>query len=265
MSKNISQEDLEELKKAKQLLENPGLTAKLTNLIGSPIENAINKLPKSVNTKIGSVTQSALMKATEAAVFTVKDKPGKESANRLHKLGVAVTGGVGGFFGITALAVELPLSTTIMLRSISEIARSHGESINEIDTKLACLQVFTLGGKNKSDDGVESGYYVVRSFLSNTISKSAGMFVKEGTTKSATLLMKFISVIAEKFSIQITEKVAAQSIPVIGAAGGAIINTVFMDHFQDMATGHFIVRKLDRKYGESYVKELYQNMSSSLQ
>ena len=51
---------------------------------------------------------------------------------------------------------------------------------------------------------------------------------------------------------------AAQAVPVIGAAGGALINTLFMDHFQDMAHGHFTVRRLERKYGEEVVKLAYE-------
>ena len=69
--------------------------------------------------------------------------------------------------------------------------------------------------------------------------------------------------IAERFSIQITEKTVAQAVPVIGAAGGAIINTMFMDHFQDMAKGHFTVRRLERKYGRGRVKELYDAFPES--
>jgi hypothetical protein len=42
---------------------------------------------------------------------------------------VATTGGVGGLFGLPALAIELPISTTIMLRSIADIARSEDEDI----------------------------------------------------------------------------------------------------------------------------------------
>ena len=64
--------------------------------------------------------------------------------------------------------------------------------------------------------------------------------------------------IAERFSVQVSEKAAAQAIPAIGAAGGAIINTLFIDHFQDMARGHFIVRRLERKYGKEIVEETYK-------
>lgn len=71
------------------------------------------------------------------------------------------------------------------------------------------------------------------------------------------MLLTLITKIAKRFSIQISEKAAGQSIPLIGAAGGAIINTMFMDHFQDMATGHSIVRKLERKYDPAKIKETY--------
>jgi len=54
--------------------------------------------------------------------------------------------------------------------------------------------------------------------------------------------------------------VAAQAIPAIGAIGGALINTIFMDHFQDMAIGHFIVRKLERIYGREAIKNLYETL-----
>jgi hypothetical protein len=67
-----------------------------------------------------------------------------------------------------------------------------------------------------------------------------------------------ITQIAQRFSIQVSEKAAAQAVPAIGAAGGAIINTLFIDHFQDLARGHFIVRRLERKYGKAIVEETYK-------
>ncbi|MBP1669075.1 MAG: hypothetical protein H6Q21_1441, partial [Bacteroidetes bacterium] len=69
-----------------------------------------------------------------------------------------------------------------------------------------------------------------------------------------------ITNISQRFGVQITEKLAAQAIPAIGAAGGAIINTIFIDHFQDMAKGHFIVRKLERAYGKEIIKKIYEEL-----
>ena len=63
-----------------------------------------------------------------------------------------------------------------------------------------------------------------------------------------------------KICVKVTEKAAAQAIPAIVAAGGAIVNTIFIDHFQDMARGHFIVRRLERKYGAEIVEETYKKI-----
>lgn len=261
MSASIPEKDRKELQVAKNLLENPGVAAKVTNFIGTPVEKGIRLLPDDWKKNIGEVTQTALLKASDAAIFTMKDIPGEASSNIWHKLGVAVSGGVGGFFGIAALAIELPISTSIMLRSIADVARSEGESIAAMETKLACLEVFALGGNSQSDDGTESGYYAVRATLAKSISNASEFLVKNTLKdKGSPLLIKFIAKIAERFGIQVTEKAAAQAIPAIGAAGGAIINTIFMDHFQDMARGHFIVRKLERKHGKELIEKIYAEL-----
>jgi hypothetical protein len=55
---------------------------------------------------------------------------------------------------------------------------------------------------------------------------------------------------------------AAQAVRAIGAVGGALINLVFIDHFQDMARGHFTVRRLERKYDGVTVKAAYVALPS---
>jgi len=253
--------DLIELKKAKTLLENPGVAAKITNLLGTPIEKGFDLLPDNWNAKVGEVTQEALSRAVHAAVFTLKNSPGEEASNAWHKLAVATTGGIGGFFGLTALAIELPISTTIMLRSIADIARSEGENIHVVESKIACIEVFALGGPSKSDDASESGYFGVRAALAQSVTKAAGYIAEKGLAEEgAPALVRLIIRVAERFSVQVSEKAAAQAVPAIGAAGGALINTLFIDHFQDMALGHFIVRRLEKKYGKEVVKMKYDSI-----
>jgi hypothetical protein len=255
---NISEEHKKELLVAKSLLETPGLAAKITNLIGMPIEKGLDLLPDDWSKNIAKVTEKSLIKASDVAIFTMKDIPGEGSSNIWHKLGVAVSGGVGGFFGLAAIAVELPISASIMLRSIADIARSEGESITTPETKMACLEVFALGGKSDLDDGSESGYFAVRALLAKSVSEATSFILKKGISdEAAPILIKLIAKISEKFGVQVTQKAAAQAVPAIGAAGGAIINTLFIDHFQDMARGHFIVRKLERVYGYDAVKNAY--------
>ena len=261
MNTMLSESEQKELQLAKHLLENPGLAARITNVIGMPIEKGIEKLPKNWGEQIGKLTRAALMKASQAAIFTLKDVPGKTSSDKWHKVSVAASGGISGFFGLTALAIELPVSTTIMLRSIAEIARSQGESISSVDTRLACLEVFALGGNKRSDDATGSGYYAVRAVLARSISEAAEFVVERGLAeKGAPVLVRLIAAISQRFGVQITEKAAAQAIPAIGAAGGALINTIFMDHFQDMAKGHFVVRKMERKYGKEAIKSIYEKL-----
>ena len=144
----LSADDLRDLAAAKTILENPGLTARLSNLLGSPIEKGFKLLPKGWSETINKASRGALLKALQVALVTMSrsPKPAK-SSNRLHKLLVGASGGIGGAFGLAALAVELPISTTIMLRSIAEIARSEGHDPRVVETGLACLEVFDLSQK----------------------------------------------------------------------------------------------------------------------
>jgi hypothetical protein len=126
---------------------------------------------------------------------------------------------------------------------------------------MACIEVFALGGPNMNDDASESGYFAVRAALAQSVTKAAEYIAEKGLAEeSAPALVRLIVQIAERFSIQVSEKAAAQAVPAIGAAGGAIVNTLFIDHFQDMARGHFIVRRLERKYGKEIVEETYHSV-----
>jgi hypothetical protein len=257
----LNADDLNELKTAKNILENPGIGAKISHFIGKPIETGLKKLPSEWNSKIGGITEKALSQAAKVAIFTMDDTPGVSSSNFSHKVAVMATGAGGGFFGLPGLALELPISTTIMLRSIADIARNQGESIASDDVKLECLSVFAMGGESKQDDGTESGYYAVRIALAKSLPDAVKHLATKGMTeKGAPVLVSFISKIAQKFSIQISQKAASQLIPAIGAASGAIINTMFLDHFQDMARGHFTVRRLERKYGQQVISNTYKQL-----
>jgi glycerate kinase len=76
---------------------------------------------------------------------------------------------------------------------------------------------------------------------------------KEG----APVLISFLSKVASRFGLEVSEKAAAQLIPVAGAAGGLALNVLFTSHFQQLAHGHFTVRRLERKYGSEIVRREY--------
>ena len=257
----LSLEDLNSLQIAKSKLEYPGLTARITDLIGQPIEEGFKLLPTNINNKIGEISQLALLKGLEFAVLTMGESEKRSSHDWLHKLLIAGSGIVGGVAGFASLSLELPISTCIILRSIADIARSEGHNIRQIEVKLACLEILALGGTNKKHEAVNSGYWAVRSMLAKSVSEAAAFIAEKGLAeKGAPPLIRLISAIASRFSVLITEEVAAKAIPIVGAVAGGTINVLFINHFQEMARGHFIIKRLENKYGTEQIETTYKEM-----
>jgi hypothetical protein len=142
-----------------------------------------------------------------------------------------------------------------------DIARGEGENIHTVETQLACLEVFALGSNSQTDNDAETGYYATRTALARAVSEAAKYIAEKGIAEEgAPAIVRLISKIAIRFSVPVSEKFAAQSIPAIGAAGGAAINLIFINHFQDMARGHFTIRRLERKYGTKVVQSEYERL-----
>jgi hypothetical protein len=76
----------------------------------------------------------------------------------------------------------------------------------------------------------------------------------------APALVRLVSLISGRFGIVVSEKAAAQAVPIIGAASGALINTLFIEHFQNTARGHFIVRRLEKIHGSEPIKRAYHQL-----
>jgi hypothetical protein len=172
------------------------------------------------------------------------------------------TGAVAGFFGLETLIVELPLTTGIMFRSIADIARAEGESPNDPETIVNCLQVFAMGSRlSDKDDAAETSYYGVRFALSKVVSDALQHVASHGVgSAGAPPLVRLISAVAARFGIVVTQKAMAQTIPVLGAIGGGLVNTLFISHFQDMARAHFSIRSLERRYGGEVVEDAYMRL-----
>jgi EcsC protein family len=261
----MEQPDRDRLAEAVKLLEFPGWTARVSSLIGMPLEWALKRLPKGTDEIVSQATLKAVGRALEIAVSTLDRSYRGSPLKWVHSGAVGLFGGVGGFFGLPGMALELPVSTVVMLRSIADIARSEGEDVAEIETQLACVQVFGLGGKGKGDDAAEAGYYAARMGLAGAVSEAGQYISRRGLAEEgAPVIVRLIARISARFHLVVTEKLAAQIAPVIGAAGGAAVNLLFIRHFQSVARGHFIVRSLERKYGRETVREEYESLAGSL-
>lgn len=253
----LTAQELEQLRYARALLENPGFTARVGDLLGAPIEKGFKMLPAGWDQALAKTVRVALEKALDAAMLTLGGPP-KKSSEFLHKMMVGASGGLGGALGFATMAIELPISTTIMLRSIADIARSEGHDLKDVATRLDCLEVFALGGRSKKDDTAESSYWTVRAALAKTIGDAAAHLASKGSSRTAPAVVKFVSAVGSRFGVVVSEEAAAKAVPVVGAAAGAVVNILFMDHFQNMARGHFIVRRLEKKYGQGAVESAYR-------
>jgi len=267
----LSTDDLNALRRAKHVLESPSLTLKLTSLLGAPVEKMIGKLPDVATGKINDATQLALRKCLGIALRTL-GKPAADGtgtrerrSSLLHKLAVATTGAAGGAFGFVALPVELPVTTTLIFRSVCDIARSEGEDLSSVDAQLQCLAVLGMGGNpDRKEEEADLGYCMLRGALAQAISKASSDLSSKGVAAhGSAAVLRLVQTVASRFSVQVTEQMAAKSIPAIGAVLGATVNTLFIDHFQQMARGHFTVRRLERKYGSPAVRAAYQAIDTS--
>lgn len=256
---------LDELARARALLENPGLAAQLANLVGAPLEYVMEKrLPAPATKLVNSLVRKALQQSLRAAVATLDKAAAPPPRTRTHTVAAAASGAAGGAFGLPGLVVELPLTTTLILRSIAEIARAEGEPLDDPATTLACFEVLTMGGRARNDDGTESGYFAARAVLAQQVAAAAEYVAVHGLVgKGGPLIVQLLSAIASRFSVNVSQKLALQAVPVVGAATGAALNTLFMRHFQAMARGHFTVRRLERQHGVEAVRRAYEALGTA--
>ena len=257
----LQAEDLDQLRMAKWLLEKPSLAMRLADVVGTPLERGFGLLPEKWAGAIQKAVNESLLKALSAAVKSLEGRPGGPEKRRFHHLAVTAAGAAGGAFGLAGLIAELPISTILMLRSIADIARTEGEDLADMESRLSCLEVFALGGRTRGDDAAETGYFAIRAALARSVSEAARFLAERGIVEhTSPALVRFITAIGSRFGIAVSEKVAAMAVPVVGAAGGAVVNSIFIRHFQDTATGHFVIRRLERAYGRELVEQQYLAM-----
>jgi len=265
----MTAKDLQALHAAVQLLEHTSLAARLSQVVGKPIELIGHAVPQAAADTIAAATTTALNAALKAALATMQNRgplpspPPRAAEGKggrlLHKALATASGAIGGSLGLVTAPLEIPISTVIMLRSIADIARSEGENLSEPDAALACVQVFGLGARPTTGAAAESGYFAVRGLLAKSITEAARFIAERGVVEEgAPILVRFVSQIAARFGVVVSQKLAAQALPLVGALGGAMVNYAFIAHFQDVARGHFAIRRLERTYGKEVVRAEYE-------
>lgn len=252
------------LRQAIKRLEHRSLATRISALLGRQVSLVGQLLPAHLAEIVDKAAQSAIRVGLVAALRSVR---GGRDRRLWHKTAATLSGAAGGAFGITSLPIELPISTLVILRSIAAIAQAEGENLAAPEAAFACLHVFALGTGQSADKQpsllMESGYFAMRAVLAQSVTEAARFVVERGAAEeSAPVILRFVSQTATRFGLVVSQKVAAQAVPIIGAAGGAAINYAFIDHFQTLARGHFTVRRLERIYGPALVRAEYDRLLS---
>ncbi len=256
---NLSPSDYADLQAAATKLETQSFAMTIASKVGMPVEALLHMLPNGARVLLSGAVNKALEQCLRIAINVGKSNSAMVRNKRTHTVATAITGAMGGFFGLPGLIVELPITTTVMLHSIVEIARSQGEDLSNAANALACLEVLALGPKGVRAEGLESAYYATRTALAQVTREAAAYVAQKGLTKEgAPALVSFLGKIASRFGLEASEKAAAELVPVVGAVGGLSLNVLFTTYFQRLAEGHFTVRRLERKYGPEVVRQEYE-------
>ena len=135
-------------------------------------------------------------------------------------------GAVGGIGGLPTALAELPVTTTLLLRVIQGVAVEHGFDASSENVKFDCIRVFSAAGPLEEDDGADLG------------------FISARITLTGATVQGLIAKVAPRLATVLGQKLAAQTVPVLGAVAGAATNYAYTSYYQEMAHVHFGLRRL---------------------
>ena len=216
-----------------------GVLMKAINFVGGQVEDGLKMLPAGARAQIDVAARRALEASYDAASRSRSTYAGSDA---MQKALGAVSGALGGLGGLPTALAELPIATTLIFRAVQGVASQYGEDPTSAETRLECLAVFGSGGPGASDDGVDTSFFGARI----------------GLTGAA--VHGLLGKVAPRFATVLTQKLASQAVPILGAAAGAGTNYAFTDYYVQMAHVHFGLRKLTRERGESPVLDEFHRL-----
>lgn len=214
---------------ARRYLAASGLGMEILATIGGSAQGLIERLPRFVRSRLDGLTLAALNRAFAAATRTrryVRDR-----GDWFNRLASTVSGAAGGVAGLPGAMIELPVTVTMLLRAILDIAEEHGLDPESDEVRIEALRVFAAAGPMSEDDGTDLGLLAAK--LSITGQTVQGIIAR----------------IAPRLAAVLGQKLAAQATPVFGALAGASINYTFARYYQEIARVHFGVLRLSQETG----------------
>lgn len=201
-----------------------GIGIQLLNLLGAKAESLMEALPAPVRANLETGTEHALRMAMQAAQSSRRAVP--DQSTWVNTAVTTAMGAAGGFGGLPSAMVELPATTTVLLRAIQGVAAQHDFDPDSAGVQFDCIRVFAAAGPLARDDGADLGFLTLR------------------VTLSGGAVNRLIAAVAPRFATVLGQKLAAQTVPVLGAVAGATVNYVYTSYYQEIAHVHFGLRRL---------------------
>lgn len=209
---------------AEQYKNASGIGVQMLTALGGKAESLLDRLPASVRENLNGATHRALSMAVQAAQKSRGAVPDQKPW--VNTAMTTAMGAAGGFGGLPTALVELPATTTVLLRSIQGVAAEHGFDPAAENVQFDCIRVFAAAGPLASDDGADMGFFSLR------------------LTLTGGAMHKLIAAVAPKLAAVLGQRLAAQTVPVFGAVAGATTNFVYTSYYQQIAHVHFGLRRL---------------------
>ncbi|WP_342070115.1 EcsC family protein [Yoonia algicola] len=219
-----------------------GMLMTAINFVGGQVEDGLKMLPAGVRDQMDDLARAALRQSFDIASQSRKGRGQAIGSDRVHKILGTISGAIGGVGGLPTALAELPVATTVIFRAVHHVAATYGEDPDAEETKVECLAVFGAGGPGSGDDGIDTAFIGARLSISGAAVNG------------------LISKVAPRFAAVLSQKLASQAVPILGAAAGAGTNYAFVDYYVSMAHVHFGLRRLARLYGQQAVTDHFHNV-----
>ncbi len=206
--------------------------------LGGRIETHLAALPVGLRTRIGEATERALHVSWGLADAGGRVLP--QTGRRGSMAAALASGAAGGAGGLATSVAELPVTVTVILHAIRAEAVAAGYDPADRAIRAECLKVFAAGSPLAADDGVDT------SFLSARL------------TLTGPAIQQLIQRIAPRLAAALTQKLAAQAVPVLGAATGAALNAAYLRYYRELAAIRFALLRLSERHGPGPVLEAFR-------
>jgi len=200
----------------------------LVTRMGGALETQLAVLPRGLRDRIETATAQALDLAYGLAAQGDR-LPATRGRGTLAM--ALATGAAGGAGGIATAVAEIPFTISVLLHAIRREAVAAGFDPDDPWIRAEALRAFGAGSPVAADDGIDTSFFAAR------------------LTLTGPAIQGLIARVAPKLAAALSQKLAAQAVPVLGALSGAALNAAFLNYYREAAAIRFALLRLAETHG----------------